>query len=550
MGTMPRRFCGLSALVALASLGCPAAPTPDDAAVSADAPAASDAPADDAFMVPPPTVMTESGPVAGTRASGYRAFLGIPYASPPVGDLRFRPPVAPPAWTEPLYVTRRPQACPQQLAGVRYGREDCLYLNVHTPDPAPEGAPVMVWIHGGGFVLGEGAGTDSGTFGDILAREQGVIVVSMNYRLGQLGFLSHPALDAESTDGISGNYGFLDQVAALEWVRDNIAAFGGDPDSVTIFGESAGGASVCGHLVSPRSAGLFDRAIIQSGPCGAIPTQAEATEKGLRFAELLGCAGTDPLACMRAADAATVVDTYGAAPALFSSDPMYTRWGPSLDGEVFPTQVIDALEAGELADVPVMVGWNRDEGTIFIALMERSGVDLSTEAAYRETVAGFVGDANADAVLARYPASAFGGDARQAASRAFGDAGLTCGARRAARAIRAAGRTTYAYFFTYPGARFQLTADFPLGAFHSAEIQFVFGHGIGGFTAEQEDLSDILAGYWARFARTGDPNGADTFPWPRYDDTDARVTLDLEVSASTEDYEETCAFWAGVPFRR
>jgi len=539
------------ALLALVSLGCPSTPVADDAAVPPDAPTATDAPADDAYAPPAPMVMTQSGPVAGTRAVGYRAFLGIPYAAPPVGDLRFRPPAAPTPWTEPLYVTRRPQACPQRLAGIRYGREDCLYLNVHTPNPAPESAPVMVWIHGGGFVLGEGAQTDSGTFGDILAREQGVIVVSMNYRLGQLGFLSHPALDGESADGISGNYGFLDQVAALEWVQGNIAAFGGDPDNITIFGESAGGASVCGHLVSPRSQGLFDRAIIQSGPCGELTTQAEATEKGMRFAELLGCTGPDPLACLRAAEAATVVDTYGAAPALFSSDPMYASWGPSLDGEVFPAHVIDALEAGELADVPVMVGWNEDEGTIFVALMEMNGGDVSTEAGYRELVAGFVGEANADRVLSRYPISDFGGDSRLAAARALGDAGLVCGARRAARAIRDAGRTSYAYFFTYPGARFQLEADFPLGAFHTAEIQFVFGHPIGGrFSAEQETLSDTLAGYWARFARTGDPNGPGAVAWPRYDDTDARVTLDLTVAPSTDDYTDTCAFWDTIPFVR
>jgi para-nitrobenzyl esterase len=489
--------------------------------------------------------MTTSGPVVGSRGGGYLAFLGIPYAAPPVGPLRFRPPEPPTPWTEPLYVTRRPSACPQYLSTIRYGREDCLYLNVHTPDPMPENAPVMVWIHGGAFVLGEGAQADMGTYGDLLAREHGVIVVSMNYRLGQLGFLSHPALDAESTEGPSGNYGFLDQVAALAWVRDNIAAFGGDPENVTIFGESAGGMSVCGHLVSPGSAGLFDRAIIQSGPCGPRPTQTEATAQGVRFAEALGCATGDVAACLRAADAQTIVDTLGSAPSIVSSDPMYASWGPTIDGRVFPTDWIDAMEAGDVADVPVMVGWNRDEGTIFVALQENAGSAFTPET-YRERVASFVGEASADAVLARYPLSDFGGDARLAASRALGDAGLICPARRAALALRAH-VPTRAYLFAHTGARFQLMADFPLGAFHSAEIQFVFGHPIGGrFSAEQSTLHDTMSGYWARFARSGDPNGDGAFAWPAFEASGARVVLDVTVSEDTDDYADVCAFWDGI----
>jgi para-nitrobenzyl esterase len=511
---------------------------PDDAAVP-----------EDAFVAPPPMVTLDDGPVSGTRTAGVRAFLGIPYAAPPVGPLRFRPPSPVTPWTTTLAATRRPRACPQDLRGIAYGEEDCLYLNVHTPDPAPTAAPVMVWIHGGAFVLGEGAQADGGTLGDILAREHGVIVVSMNYRLGQLGFLAHPALDAEN-GGHSGNWGFLDQVAALAWVRDNIAAFGGDPGNVTIFGESAGGMSVCGHLTSTSSQGLFQRAIIESGPCGLpMQTNAEAEAQGTRFATMLGCATSDDAACLRAADANAIVHTLGSSPAIFSTDPMYASWGPTIDGSTFTTDWITAIEAGDAADVPIGIGWNQDEGRLFVALAEMSGSPPITEASYRDAVVDLVGEANADAVLARYPSSMFGGDARLAASRAMGDAGLACPTRAAAIALRDAGNDVRTYFFTYPNARFLLTSSFPLGAFHSAEIQFVFGHPAGGtFDADETALSAAMGGYWTRFAsQDGDPNATGSLAWPRYDTTGARIVFDTTITTGVDDYEDTCAFWATIP---
>ncbi|MBK7154726.1 MAG: carboxylesterase family protein [Sandaracinaceae bacterium] len=199
------------------------------------------------LVATPTEVMTEYGPVRGSIGNGAVGYLGIPYAAPPTGNLRFAPPAAPTPWTDTLDADTRPRACPQviPILGAQT-EEDCLYINVHAPLEVPEsGAPVLVWIHGGGFTLGEGVQTEGGTVGDILARDENIIVVSMNYRLGALGFLSHPALTDESADSISGNYGLLDQVAALEWVRDNIRAFGGDPERVTIAGQSAGGISVC-----------------------------------------------------------------------------------------------------------------------------------------------------------------------------------------------------------------------------------------------------------------------------------------------------------------
>jgi para-nitrobenzyl esterase len=538
-------------LVSIAlALGACSTPAPaTDAAVTADAPTV------DAWAPPPPMVTTASGVVVGNQRTGYREFLGIPYAAPPIGSLRWQPPHAVTPWTTPRSTTRRPAACAQSLEGAPYGSEDCLYLNVHTPDPMPAHAPVMVWIHGGAFVLGEGVQTDNGTMGDRLASEHGVIVVSMNYRLGQLGFLMHPLLDAESTDHDSGNYGFLDQVAALQWVHDNIAAFGGDPANVTIFGESAGGMSVCGHLTSARSHGLYQRAIIESGPCGLpMQSQSVAEAQGTRFSDMLGCTsaaspGGDVLACMRAATATHVVNTLGTSPAIFSTDPMYASWGPTVDGSVFATDWITALRAGHAPNVPILVGWNHDEGTLFVSLAQMNGAAPITTANYRATVAGFVGDAYADQVVAQYPPSNFGGDARAAASRAIGDAGLACPTRAAAVALRDAGNSVHTYFFTYPNAHFLLGSAFPLGAFHSAEIQFVFGHAMGGsFDTEETTLYTAMSAYWTRFAtQNGDPNGTGATSWPAYDSSGARIVFDATIAGGTDDYEATCAFWSTIP---
>ena len=228
-------------------------------------------------------VATEYGPVDGFENDGVFSYRGIPYAAPPVGELRWKPPVEPEPWTDTLEAVDTPPICPQAaFAGLPVPgfnpNEDCLYLNVDTPAEG-ERLPVMVWLHGGGFTIGEGLQADGGTSGDRIARQAGVIVVSMNYRLGQLGFLSHSTLTAESPDGASGNYGLMDQAAAMRWVQDNIAAFGGDPDNVTVFGESAGGFSVCAHLGSSFSADLFDKAIVMSGSCQrpwATREQAEA----------------------------------------------------------------------------------------------------------------------------------------------------------------------------------------------------------------------------------------------------------------------------------
>lgn len=502
----------------------------------------------DAGMLPDPEAETASGVVIGARGDGYQEFLGIPYAAPPVGDLRFRPPAPVEPWIEPRPAVVRPPRCVQDAFGVSLAsQEDCLYLNVHTPDPRPANAPVMVWMHGGGFIFGEGLQTDDGTAGDVLAAEHGVVVVSMNYRLGPFGFMAHAALTAEQ-GGTSGNYGILDQQAALRWVQANIAAFGGDPSNVTIFGESAGGMSVCVHLVAPESRGLFHRAISQSGLCDIAPAPlATAESDGAIFAERLGCTSGDVAACLRGATQQAIQEADRGGEVFMTLASPERLWWPNVDGTVLPGTFRAQLEAGDFADVPTIIGWNADEGTLFVMLAEGDGPPV-TEAQYMEATqlladyfAIDVADVRAQYPLADYP------DPGAALADALGHASLACPSRRAARALAAAGADVRVYHFEYPDAGFQLGADRELGAFHSAEIQFVFGHpstiGQTRFRGDEIALHGAMSGYWTRFA-AGDPNGAGAVEWPAYDVVgDMHLVLDRTIAAGTGADAEACVLW-------
>src|SRR5215471_12790244 len=342
-------------------------------------------------------VRTENGLVRGTVAAGVRSFLGIPFAAPPVGDLRFRAPQPAAGWSGVRDATKFGSAC-AQVPGVfaaNGGRgsasEDCLFLNVITPNPARVLRPVMVWIHGGGFVAGSASQYDA----TALAEKGGAVVVTINYRLGPIGFLALPGLSAESADGSSGNYGIEDQQAALRWVRRNILRFGGNPLDVAIFGESAGGLSVCANLVSPRAAHLFQRAITESGPCVApLPTLATAEAQSGAAAARVGCA--DPatqVACLRALPAGALLTSGGTS-------------GPNVDGAVLPQQIPAAITAGQLNRVPVMEGTNHDEDRLFVAIQFDLAGRPVTAAQYPALVQGLAG-ANAAKVLAEYPLAAF-----------------------------------------------------------------------------------------------------------------------------------------------
>jgi para-nitrobenzyl esterase len=470
---------------------------------------------------PGPVVATHRGPVQGQAyADGSAAFLGIPYAAPPTGARRWRAPEAPEAWTTPRDATRFGGVCPQveMFSGkpMEATSEDCLTLNVWTPalQPATR-APVMVWIHGGGFTMGS---TKQELYDGAALSHSGVVVVSMNYRLGALGFLGHPALSAESPGKASGNYGLMDQRLALQWVRDNIAAFGGDPDNVTLFGESAGAISACLQMVSPQAQGLFHRVIAQSGTCYLIgvplkdagtPQEDSSEERGLRFARELGCTGEDVAGCLRTKTPAELLAASGAALDLLKP---HVGFGPIVDGDVLPAAPRQLLAEGKYAKVPLLLGTNGDEGTLFTMKAK-----LDTAEQYEEAVR-VRSPQHAEELLRLYPAKSFASP-HAAYDHMLRDALFLCPARRLARTVVEHGQPVYAYQFTYEPKSFFGIPFMKMGAFHAAELPFVFGVEKGrlslGSDTERE-LSKKVMGYWSRFANKSNPNGDGATEWPAY----------------------------------
>lgn len=473
------------------------------------------------------------GMVQGQVVGGARSFLGIPFAAPPVGDLRWRPPQPPQPWTGILEADEISPACAQQdsLTTDASESEDCLYLNIWTPDPAPsEPLPVMFWIHGGGNTSGStgdliplGVG---GLFydGRTLAESRGVVVVTTNYRLNVFGFFSHPDLAAEDPAyPYSGNQALLDQRAALSWVRDNILAFGGDADNVTVFGESAGSFNTCYHVASPSSAGLFHRAISQSGGCTTyVATDAEARAATAALAADTGCGtAADELACLRALPVAELLARSG-------------PFGPTVDGGFIPEQPRHLFDRGEFNRVPYILGSNSDEGTLFLL----GTAPVESEEAYEELVEARFGD-RASEVLELYPVSDFE-TPNDAWARIVGDSGLVCGTYDTARRAAAGGADVYLYNFARP-----VLADVlpDLGATHGAEIAFVFGSAESP-SPEDTAIGMSMQGYWTRFARSGDPNGDGALVWPAYADaTDRRINFDVENSVLTGFRREQCEFF-------
>ena len=479
-------------------------------------------------------VTTDTGKVKGTLKTGYREFLGIPYAQPPVGDLRWKAPQPAKAWTTALATTKLGPSCPQiPVVGLGVPNdyaEDCLTLNVWTPHPAPaKAAPVMVWIHGGGFIMG---GAAAATYdGGKIATRTGTVLVSLNYRLGPLGFLAHSSLGEGS-----GNFGILDQQAALQWVQKNIAAFGGDPKNVTIFGESAGSISVGVHQGSPGSKGLFHRAVMESGGLGeTLTTKTKAETQGKELVTKLSCAAaSDPLKCLRGKKADDVVNALPLKKGFFFG--AGASWGPTIDGKVLPDQPMKMVQDGKANKVPVMLGTNQDEGTLFLFLAGLMGL---TSAQYTATVTLIFGLKTAD-VLKEYPVASYTSPALALADL-LADLAFICPTRRSARALTAAGQSAYVYHFTVKPS-FSLLAW--LGAYHSAEIPFVFGNATK-FTKEEEALSGKMMGFWTTFASSGDPNDPKSSTlWPKYDKTsDQHQVLGLKLSTGKELKQKKCEFW-------
>ena len=456
-----------------------------------------------------PVVATKAGAVGGSLDGNVREFFGVPFAAPPVGPLRWQPPQPHAAWTNTLDATKPGNSCPQtRFRGGISGSEDCLYLNIYAPQPNGHPLPVMVWIHGGTFVAGSGAQYN----GHALADKGHLIVVTINYRLGPFGFLAHHALDTDSAP--SGNYGLLDQQAALRWIKDNIAAFGGDPSRVTIAGESAGAISIGDHLVSPAAAGLFDRAILESGPFLHMITIGEAEKRGEQFASKLGCIGADVVACMRSKSTEDVLNAIPAS-AISLGPPV---WFPVMDGHLIPTQPVEAMADGKFNKVPVINGSNHDEGTLFVAF----GKPITAEQ-YTSGVESRFGD-DAKRMLAAYPLSNYPSPTRASAA-GFGDALFSCRILKAGELL-SAHVPVYQYEFNDANAPnvFLPNPPFPFGAYHGSEIQYVLGTmGTRGDapTPAQRALSNEMMTYWINFIGTGEPGGSPR--WERFRPGDPRI---------------------------
>ena len=466
-------------------------------------------------------VAVTGGSIQGiVGADGLKQYHGIPFAAAPVGERRWAPPAAVEPWEGVRDASAPGPGCVQQgdqggfydtATAVASMDEDCLTLNVWTrASHVEEGLPVMVWIHGGGLTVGSGDAYPGETL-----TTKGVVLVTINYRLGPFGFFAHPALTAESASGTSGNQGFRDQIAALAWVRDNIASFGGDAGNVTIFGESAGSMSVSLLQASPLARGLFHRVIGQSGGIfgpmtfrdRSTPYAKSAESIGEEFAAALAAEGEDAsLQALRALSAEHVLST-------FLSNPAFSGGLGIVDGEVLPDEAAAIFEAGEQADVPVLIGSNADEGTaLFPYIAPAYGEGAAGLAAYVEASLPEV----AEEIGEHYPAGDDDAQATEAWLELYADGAFTYAMRAWARSMATVPSDAYLYWFTWAPP---IAEAERYGAFHAAEIGYVFGN-LDLFDAVPTDadraLSDQMATIWATFARTGNPNAEGLPQWPAY----------------------------------
>lgn len=505
-----------------------------------------------------PRATTDSGAVEGIAQKGITEYLGIPYAAPPVGGLRWRAPAAPKKWQGIRKAAAFGPTCAQvttlgPFAGPANSNEDCLYLNVFAP-PAKEKLPVLVWIHGGGYFDGESNDYDAAR----LARQGRMVVVTMNYRLNLFGFLAHPALK----DG--GNFGLMDIIAALKWTKANIAAFGGDPGNVTLGGQSAGAGAAAALMVAPSARGLFHRALLMSGGYTPLTPHDVALKKGQQFADAAGCGkAKDVAACLRALPAAKVASLAGTASA---NAPFVS--GAMVDGVLVPRNAASAFAAGDFARVPVMVGTTRDEGNFSIGIAQyfRKGRTPATAADFQAYVkrqyggnAGPGGSppaypkGTAEAVMKLYASQKL--DGPQAAwDRAHADM-LACRGQYLAGQL-APHVPVYAYLFDDPTAPsyFPPMPGFTAGAYHTADLIYLFEGFHGGpdgapirLNARQQKLSDRLIAAWSNFARGGNPNGQGNGPWARWQKDKPGIFVQNDAWSQTQTgAAHNCGFWNGI----
>ncbi len=512
-----------------------------------------------------PVVQTTAGPIRGKRRAKGRIalFAGVPYAAPPVGDLRWRAPQPVETWSDILDCAKPgPVAYQRRMSfdlffahlveglGLSTPRqrtlqaalkvvplkesEDCLTLNVRSPAGATD-LPVMVWIHGGDHT--DGSGSDPLYHSSDALPTRGCVLVTINYRLGMFGFMAHPELSAESPDGVSGNYGLLDQIAALEWVRDNIAAFGGDPSNVTVFGESAGGQAVLNLMTSPRARGLFHKAIAQSPsdtgrwlhldrPVMALDSALNA---GVDFATAAVGGGDDQIAKMRAMEPEALSDLYR------EQADIGRHFYPAVDGNILPTTPMSAFIAGAQAPVPLMIGYNADEGTLLAPFCHPAGGEFGLDPRPPNPQADFeLSYGSAEEVrnlFAAYPG--LGSGAAAATITHLGDHMFGVHVDIASQRHALAGYPIYRYHFRAVPPSPRQTA----GAFHAAEVLNVFDSALPLMPVAEDNhlLTRAMGDYWFAFAASGRPETPGREPWPAFDPADPRHMVFNRPRSGVED---------------
>jgi para-nitrobenzyl esterase len=481
-------------------------------------------------------VSIADGQIRGKDVGNTDDYLGIPYAAAPVGPLRWRPPQPPPRWRGIRAATQFAPHCPQPTGvfGHPSTTEDCLYLNVFRP--ARQGSselPVMVWMHGGAFVGGE-----SDDYNPTALVDDGVIVVTINYRLGALGFLAHPAL-ASHPGAPTGDYGLMDQQAALRWVRQNIRAFGGNAANVTIFGESAGGQSVLLQLISPTARGLFAKAIAESGGYAQYPSPLTSAEaQGRAFATKAGCAN-QTANCLRSLPVATIL-----------ADQNQSGASADIDGLVLTEPLKQALASGKFSHVPVIDGSNHDEWRLFVALATFEGHPV-TAANYLATIEStlYVSPQIAAIIAQQYPVGAY--QSPPLAMGAVGTDGIFACPTLLLDQEMAKYTPTYAYEFNDENApNAYPSAGFPYAAAHAAELQYLFGLAppvAGTLSSQQELLAAAMRAEWTSFAKSGVPSARGAAPWPRFTAADQRMQSLVSPNPQPETSfaaDHHCALWA------
>lgn len=494
----------------------------------------------------PLTISTDKGSVAGATADGVDRFLGIPYAAPPVGSRRWQPPAPASAWSGPRSAATYGSRCLQSPTSTGPGMsEDCLYLNVYAPERRTNRPlPVMFWIHGGGFSSGAGDVYD----GSQIAKAENVVVVTINYRLGVFGFLDVPGLSRQG----AGNYGLLDQEAALRWTQRNIGAFGGDAGRVTIAGESAGGHSVCALLASPPAGGLFAGAIIQSGGCPSL-TVAQATAKGADYATAAGCsdAATTVVSCLRAKPASELLGAGGGFTGGILSGPLPVSGVPEL-----PLAPSVAVRSGRIHNVPLLIGSTRDEVRQWALPFANATKDQY------ERAVGLEFGAQADAVLAHYPYSAYDSPytAAYAISALWDDSSVFYGlggCRYQNLTAQFATRQPRTYFYEFddphPPTLATTPAGFDSGAPHAGELGYLWPMETSKLlTPEQQQLSTAMVRHWGAFVKHANPTTAGPAAWPSYRSGRYMSLLpgDDSRALKSEVYADRhqCSFWNGISY--